>query len=173
MKKNVVKKILIGVIFSIIVLILSAMLFLTIAYHKLDLNINKLTDVNSGVKIYSSSYLNENETFSYNSDRKIINISDLKPWTINAFIDIEDQHFYSHNGYDLKRIFKSMLVNIKEHSKSQGASTITQQLIKNTMLSNEKTYKRKLNEIILAIKTEKAFSKDEIMNIYLNTIYFG
>lgn len=109
----------------------------------------------------------------YNIDRKIINIKDLHPYTVNAFIDIEDKRFYSHNGYDLKRIAKSSLVNLKNHSKKQGASTITQQLVKNTLLSNEKTYKRKLNEIMLAIKVEKNFSKEEILNMYLNSIYFG
>lgn len=173
MSKKVVKRIFIGVFLSIAILILSAVLFLGVAYNNAKLSIDKLTNENTGVKLYSSNYLDEQETYSYNMDRKIVNINDLNDYTINAFVDIEDKRFYTHNGYDIKRMAKSALVNLKDQSKSQGASTITQQLVKNTMLSNEKTYERKLNEIMLAIKVEKEFSKDEIMNMYLNTIYFG
>lgn len=173
MSKKVVKSVLIGVFLSIAIIILSAMLFLGLSYSKTKLNIDMLTNVNSGVKLYSSNYLDQQENYSYNLNRKIVDINELNDYTINAFIDIEDKRFYSHNGYDLKRIAKSAIVNLKEQKKSQGASTITQQLVKNTLLSNEKTYERKINEIILSIKVEKEFSKDEIMNMYLNTIYFG
>ena len=173
MSKNVVKKVFIVIFLSIALLILSAMLFLGVSYTNAKLNIDKLTTVNSGIKLYPSNYLKEQENYSYNLDRKIIDTKDLNDYTINAFIDIEDKRFYSHNGYDLKRIAKSALVNLKEKNKSQGASTITQQLVKNTLLSNEKTYERKVKEIMLAIKIEKEFTKDEIMNMYLNTIYFG
>jgi len=173
MSKKVTKRIFIGLFLSIAILILSAMLFLGFAYTKAKLNMDMLTNVNSGIKLYSSNFLNEQENYSYNLNRKIVDINELNDYTINAFIDIEDKRFYTHNGYDLKRIAKSALVNLKEKNKSQGASTITQQLVKNTLLSNEKTYKRKINEVMLAIKVEKEFSKDEIMNMYLNTIYFG
>ena len=85
----------------------------------------------------------------------------------------EDKRFYSHNGIDLVRIAGAFKNNIKSGSFSEGGSTITQQLIKNTHLSQEKTIRRKLNEIKLSLELEKYYSKDEILNTYLNSIYFG
>ena len=91
----------------------------------------------------------------------------------NAFVASEDKNFYRHDGIDHLRIIKSALVNLRSGDFSQGASTISQQLIKNTHLTNEKTLKRKLKEIKLAQKLERTYSKDEILNMYLNSIYFG
>lgn len=92
---------------------------------------------------------------------------------INAIIAIEDKNFYKHNGISLKRIGGALISNIKNNSLSQGASTITQQLARNLFLSNEKTYERKMKEISIAISLESQYSKDEILETYLNTIYFG
>lgn len=171
MSKKLAKRILIALSLTIVCLFLLVFGTLAIFYNKAKLDFDKLTFSNSGIRIYASESLDDSNF--YNMDRKVISINELHPYTINAFVDIEDKRFYSHNGYDLKRIVKSSLVNMKNHSKSQGASTITQQLVKNTLLSNEKTYSRKVNEIMLAIKVEKNFSKDEIVNMYLNSIYFG
>lgn len=93
--------------------------------------------------------------------------------TKQAFIAVEDKNFYSHNGVDFKRMIKAMLVNIKNRSYKQGASTISQQLIKNTHLSSEKTLARKIDEIKLAFTLERNYTKDQIITMYLNTIYFG
>lgn len=93
--------------------------------------------------------------------------------TKNAFIAKEDKRFYSHKGIDYIRILGALKANIKAKEYAQGGSTITQQLIKNTHLTNDKTIKRKLEEIKLATKLEKELSKDEILNLYLDTIYFG
>lgn len=172
MTKKVLKRGLVIILSMCVMLFLLTLSFLIIKYHSTRLNIDQLTASNTGIKVYASNYL-EDDSLSYKVDRKIINITELEPYTINAFVDIEDKRFFRHNGYDPKRIIKSALVNLKSNNKTQGASTITQQLVKNTLLSNEKTYKRKLNEIMLAIKVEKNFSKDEILNMYLNTIYFG
>ena len=90
-----------------------------------------------------------------------------------VFIEAEDKNFYYHKGLDYKRMVKAFLVNLKSRSFKQGASTISQQLVKNTHLTNEKSLKRKLKEIKLAQKLEKEYSKDEILSMYLNTIYFG
>ena len=100
-------------------------------------------------------------------------ISQLNDYTKNAFIAVEDKRFYEHNGIDFRGLFRATLNNIKTLSFKQGGSTITQQLIKNTHLSNKKTIKRKLIEFKLALDLEKKFSKDEILEKYLNTIYFG
>lgn len=102
-----------------------------------------------------------------------VSIKNLKSATKNAFISAEDKRFYNHKGLDFIRIGGAMVSNIKSHSFSEGASTISQQLIKNTMLSSEKTISRKLKEIKLTKKLEKEFSKDYILELYLNNIYFG
>ena len=90
-----------------------------------------------------------------------------------AFVAVEDKRFFKHDGVDVVRVASALLTNLKSGGKKEGASTITQQLIKNTHLSGEKTYKRKLNEMILARELERNFSKTEILEMYLNTIYFG
>lgn len=105
--------------------------------------------------------------------RPYAKIQTLSEDTLNAFISIEDKSFYKHHGVNYKRIAKAMLNNLKSGRLKEGASTITQQLIKNTYLSSEKTYKRKIQEIALAQTIEKRFSKEEILEFYLNAIYFG
>lgn len=104
---------------------------------------------------------------------EIIKLSQLNDYTIDAFVSIEDKDFYKHNGLNYKRIVKAMLNNIKSMKFKEGASTISQQLIKNTHLSSDKTIRRKVKEMLLTKKLEKTFSKDEIMEMYLNVIYFG
>ncbi len=148
----------------------SAFTYFVVLYNRYDLDINKLTSVNNGIRVYSAT--GQDNTL-YNSNRSIVEIDSLPKYVLNAFVDVEDKRFYSHKGYDLKRIAKAGIVNLTSKSKSQGASTISQQLIKNALLTNEKTYKRKLKEIVLAIKLEKKFSKSQILEMYLNTIYFG
>ncbi len=90
-----------------------------------------------------------------------------------AFIAVEDKRFYSHHGIDTRRMFAALFKNITTFSFQEGASTITQQLIKNTHLSGEKTIKRKLKEIKLARALEKRCTKENILSHYLNSIYFG
>lgn len=100
-------------------------------------------------------------------------ISSLPAYLPNAFVAVEDKRFYSHSGIDYKRIGKATLKNIATFSFREGASTISQQLIKNTHLSGEKTLTRKLREFKLARRLEKEYSKEEILELYLNSIYFG
>ena len=90
-----------------------------------------------------------------------------------AFIAAEDQRFYEHCGVSLRRIAAAALTNLKSGSYAQGASTITQQLIKLTHLSDAKTLSRKAQEAVLALRLERKLTKDEILECYLNTIYFG
>lgn len=91
----------------------------------------------------------------------------------NAFIDTEDKRFYKHNGYDFRRLARATANNLKARSFKEGASTISQQLIKNTHLTQEKTLKRKLQEWKLTKELERRYTKDEILEKYLNSIYFG
>lgn len=99
---------------------------------------------------------------------------DSVPQTVkNAFVALEDRRFYSHKGYDVKGILRAVATNLKAGKTVEGASTITQQLVKNTHLSSERTLKRKLKEIAIAMKIEENYTKDEILAMYLSVIYFG
>jgi penicillin-binding protein 2D len=92
---------------------------------------------------------------------------------ISATISIEDKSFYKHNGFDFKRIAGALIADIKAGSKVQGASTITQQYARNLFLTHEKTWRRKFQEAFYTLRLEMSYSKDEILEGYLNTIYYG
>lgn len=100
-------------------------------------------------------------------------IADMPETYLQAVLSVEDHRFYSHKGIDLIAIVRAIINDIKTHSFAQGGSTITQQLAKNLYLSQDKELSRKAAEIFLAFDLEKNYSKDEILEIYLNTIYFG
>lgn len=109
-----------------------------------------------------------------NENREIVKLSDIPEYLQNAFISIEDQRFEDHFGIDIQRIMGSLLHNVKVGDPTaQGASTITQQLVKNLYLSNEKSWERKIKEIYLAIQVERKLTKDQILENYLNTIPLG
>ena len=105
-------------------------------------------------------------------NRIMVNISYMPENLRNAFVAVEDARFYTHNGIDIKRIIGSFVQNFVSGSQ-QGGSTITQQLIKNTVLSNELSYKRKIQEAWLALQLETRYTKLQILEYYLNTIYLG
>ena len=168
-KVDSLKRILLIVCFIGICVFLSFVIGLAILFNKYKLDETKLTQMNNGVAVYSST----NNLSISNTSRSVVSIESLPEYVKNAFIDTEDKRFSEHKGYDLKRIIKAGFVDIVSRSKSQGASTISQQLIKNALLTNEKTFSRKLQEIILSIKMEKKYDKDQILEMYLNTIYFG
>ncbi len=107
------------------------------------------------------------------TEENYIAIDDIPDNLKNAFVALEDKRFYSHKGYDIARIFGALANNIKSGTLKEGASTITQQLVKNTHLTHEKTIGRKLKEIAIATNIEKEYSKDEIFAMYLSVIYFG
>lgn len=98
---------------------------------------------------------------------------ELNKHTIDAFLTAEDKNFFRHNGLNYRRIAAALWKNVMTLSFKEGASTISQQLVKNTLLSPEKTLDRKLKEIKLTKELEKRYSKEEILTAYLNTIYFG
>ncbi len=109
-----------------------------------------------------------------NENREIIKLSDIPENLQDAFIAIEDQRFKKHFGIDIRRIMGSLLHNVKVgDATAQGASTITQQLVKNLYLTNERSWERKIKEMYLAIQVERVLSKDQILENYLNTIPLG
>lgn len=102
-----------------------------------------------------------------------VELEDLSPYIIDATIAVEDKDFYKHNGFDYSRIAGAILADIKAGSKVQGASTLTQQYARNLYLSHEKTWTRKINEALYAYRIEVFYDKDEIIEGYLNTVYYG
>lgn len=106
-------------------------------------------------------------------NRVLLPLSEIPKHTQLAFIAAEDLRFYTHNGIDIYRIAGALKSNLKSGSLAEGASTITQQLAKLTHLSSKKTIRRKLEEIYLAFQIERQYTKDEILEMYLNTVYFG
>ncbi|MEX0932415.1 MAG: transglycosylase domain-containing protein [Parcubacteria group bacterium] len=105
--------------------------------------------------------------------RSLVAFEDISPYAKQATIAIEDQGFYSHSGFKLSSFIRAMLTNATTLSFSQGGSTITQQVVKNSILTKDKTPTRKLKELILALKLDGVLTKDEILNFYLNEIPYG
>ena len=102
-----------------------------------------------------------------------IRLSDAPPMCLNAIMAIEDASFLEHGGVSYKGIFRALIKNITSGRKAQGGSTITQQLVKNYFLTSERTLKRKLQEFVMSILLESRFTKDQILETYLNVIYMG
>lgn len=132
----------------------------------------------------SDALLSSNSTQIFDKDNKLVadvGVENRVPISLNeipeivqqAFLAAEDHRFYQHHGVDLKGIIRAATTNIIGGGKHQGASTITQQLVKLSFLTPEKTFKRKIQEIILSFRAEHYYSKDEILEMYLNKIYFG
>ena len=102
-----------------------------------------------------------------------VRLKDISPDLVNATVSIEDKNFYEHHGFDYKRIAGAVLADVKALAKVQGASTITQQYARNLFLEHDKTWKRKLKEAFYTIRLEMNYSKQEILEGYINTIYYG
>lgn len=121
-----------------------------------------------------SYYLYDNkEEMVFNNNNKWISLDKISPYLIDATISTEDKHFYHHIGFDYLRIAKALVTNIVSSSLSEGASTITQQYARNLFLNYDKTWERKMDEAMLAIELEVHYTKDEILEGYLNTINYG
>nr|WP_321400604.1 penicillin-binding protein 1B [uncultured Desulfobacter sp.] len=106
-------------------------------------------------------------------DRVLVNTQDIPELLKKTIVAVEDKNFYSHYGIDFKSIFRAIAVNIREGKFTQGASTLTQQLAKNFFLSSEKTLKRKLSEAFVAAAIERQYTKQEILEAYINEVYLG
>ena len=104
---------------------------------------------------------------------KGIAINNVPKYVPNAVVAIEDERFYQHGGFDIQGIARAFFGNLFAGRVTAGGSTLTQQLAKNALLSPERTYKRKAEELFLAVKIEKVYTKDEILQMYLNQVYFG
>ncbi len=138
-----------------------------------ELDNNRLRDISSTVSVY---YENGNDALvegRTKNNTTFIKLNEIPHFVKNAFVAIEDKRFYKHNGVDYYRVFGALKNNITSFGFKEGASTITQQLVKNTHLKSEKTIKRKVQEIRIAKEIERKYSKNEILEMYLNILYFG
>jgi penicillin-binding protein 1A len=114
------------------------------------------------------------QAFTISKEQRLeVPLERISPNLKNAVLAIEDQRFYNHSGVDLVRVAGAAVANVREGSRAQGASTITQQLARLSFLNLEKTYTRKLQEVVLAALLEAEYSKDQILELYLNKVYFG
>jgi penicillin-binding protein 1C len=130
-------------------------------------------EVTQSTKIYDRT--GQVLLYDYNTDAKrdVVPLSSISPNIINATIAIEDSGFYEHGALRLTSIIRAMLADLLGGSLSQGGSTITQQVVKNTLLTDQKSIVRKIHEWILAIKLEEYYSKNDILETYLNNIPYG
>ncbi|QUE85548.1 transglycosylase domain-containing protein [Exiguobacterium alkaliphilum] len=126
------------------------------------------------VKTYPIQLISANgEPLESGQVREYVSINDISEVMQQAVVSIEDRRFYEHNGIDIRRIGGAVLANLTSGFGSEGGSTITQQLIKQSMLTSEKSMKRKIQEQWLAIKLEREYSKEQILEMYLNINYYG
>ncbi len=156
-------KIFIFTFFSIIIIILSLYAY---AFITPKFNINTSKSITYYDK-YGNDLFQEREKSDY------VELSNISDYVKNAIVSIEDKNFYNHKGFDYLRIAKAMFVNLKSKKIKEGASTISQQYIKNLYLTFDKTWERKIQEALLTLELETHYSKNEILEGYLNTIDFG
>ncbi len=129
--------------------------------------------INQSTKIYDRT--GQVLLYDYNRDSKrdVVSLADISSHAINATIAIEDSSFYEHGGIRITSIVRAMLADVLSGSLSQGGSTITQQVVKNTLLTNRKSIVRKIHEMVLAIKLDQTYSKDQVLETYLNNVPYG
>jgi len=171
--KHIYRNIFMGLLSVFIVLLMVSSAYISIIINRLkDIDLSKIENIKQSSFIYDAD--DNLITSIYGIENRInIPLSDIPQHVRDAFIAVEDIRFYKHHGFDIKRMFGSLLQNIKERRYAQGASTITQQVVRNSFLSQDKTLTRKIQEIYLAHQLEKKYSKDQILQMYLNLIYFG
>ncbi|MCQ6563959.1 transglycosylase domain-containing protein [Paenibacillus mendelii] len=113
------------------------------------------------------------DTFHAGENRQSVPLKRISPYLLEATLAIEDQRFYDHLGFDMKGMARATLINLEHLEAKQGASTLTQQLARNLYLTHERTWKRKLKEAMYTVQLEMQYSKDDILGLYLNQIYYG
>jgi len=162
-KKNIFIKFLKLFIFILIIGISASFIYIKTS-PKLEIN-----NANN-IVLYDDT---EEVFFHGNKSKEWVNLDDISSYLIDSTIYTEDKNFYKHFGFDFLRILKACYINITNGSTSQGASTITQQYAKNLFLTFDKTWKRKWDEMLYTMRIESYYSKDEILEGYLNTINYG
>ena len=161
------------VIFLIIFFLLFSFIFLFYIFTPTP-TLDSIQNIKSerSIKLFD-----RNDVFLYdlskNTNTKWVDIKNINENIKNTTVSVEDEDFYNHKGIQITAFLRALFVNIKTKSFSQGGSTITQQVIKNLLLTGDKKIIRKLKEFLLAPQLERKYSKDKILEIYLNTSSFG
>jgi penicillin-binding protein 1B len=138
--------------------------------------VRRITDVDSGRELTTLEVEPEVIAGLFDTtweERREVSLAEIPPRLVYAIVVTEDRRFYSHHGIDPKGILRAMVANLRHGGVVQGGSTLTQQLMKNFFLSEERTWRRKLKEMAMALVTERRYSKNEILEYYLNEIYLG
>jgi len=129
-----------------------------------------------GYSLYNQNVINDNIDLIYkeiSSGNQFVSFNEIDDEFINALLSSEDKRFYSHPGVDLKSIIRALITNLKYLDYKEGGSTITQQLAKNLYFTSEKKIERKVAELYVVYQLENNYTKDQILEMYLNIIYFG
>jgi len=163
---------------KIIKITLKSMIFLFISFVVILIGLYTYAYLSPKLDLKKSGslyiYDNKDELLYQGSrNNEWANLSDISPYLVDAVISVEDKNFYDHHGFDYLRIAKAMATNIRRNKIVQGASTISQQYIKNLYLDFDKTWKRKIEEAFLTLELEVHYDKDDILEGYLNTINYG
>ncbi|HMF95268.1 MAG TPA: PBP1A family penicillin-binding protein [Vicinamibacterales bacterium] len=133
--------------------------------------LHRMTEMDQATSVFDA---HDQLAFTVFKEQRIeVPLSDVSPTLIQAVLAIEDQRFYQHHGFDLVRIGSAALTNIRHGRRAQGGSTITQQLARQSFLTPDKTFHRKLQELVLADRIERLYTKEQILELYLNKVYFG
>lgn len=160
----------IGIIFILSFLLMILLVWSILNLPKLDNMQDYRPTLGSTVRARDGRVLGE----YYDIERRyLVNIEDMPEWVVGAFIAAEDGGFFEHSGVDIGGILRAFLVNMRAGRVVQGGSTITQQVAKSMLLTSERSITRKIKEVLLAYRVEKNFSKQQILYLYLNQIYFG
>ncbi|WP_437829226.1 transglycosylase domain-containing protein [Niallia taxi] len=172
-----------GIIFTLLMLLsLVSVLYMTTVEKKKYVSFHQFLDDSiplASMKLAQSSYITDNdgkiisEINPSTGIRKIVPKEEIPQYVRDLFILSEDQHFYDHVGFDLPAIGRAILTNAESDSIEQGGSTITQQLARNMFQSYDKTYNRKLKELLYAYELERKWTKEEILTQYINAVYFA
>ena len=138
--------------------------------------VSKMENMRDGQELFSLELEPELVTGLYNrvwEERRLVKLADVPPLLVRAILAIEDERFYRHHGVDPVAIVRAFWVNLRSGGVVQGGSTLTQQLMKNFFLDDERTFQRKIKEALMALIAERRYSKNEILENYLNEIYLG
>ncbi len=178
-QREKLQRFLVALVFMFFILVGGAGLFVASTVHALLKEVRRDLPKASQLAYFEPSqttkiYASNGKVIAtlYRENRTWMQLKKISPWMWKAALAIEDTNFYKHRGIDPKGVFRAAWAMYRQHDK-QGASTITMQLARNIFLSADQTWKRKLKEALLAIEIEKSFTKDEILEMYLNQIYLG
>ena len=165
---NKILKWLLRIVLLLVLLVVVVVLVASFRLPQIPDDLNKIS-LSNPTKIYAD----DGRLIKVMADREVVSNDQISPIYLKAVLATEDKGFYSHNGISKRGLLRALLVNVKAGRVREGGSTITQQLAKNLFFSYDRTWWRKIKEVLITLQLEQQFSKDEILNAYVNQIPFG